>query len=112
MRLSAEVLSEIFDKTDGHCYYCGKQLAWKNYGKVGKRGAWEVDHSRAKSKGGSDYVRNLVPACVEDNRDKSNKTRGSNYKQKFEPATLGGYLNDLLGFEPGSFGASRRRVRK
>jgi len=112
MGFSAVVLSGIFDKTNGLCYYCGKQLAWKNYGKVDKRGAWEVDHSKPKSKGGSDYSRNLFPACIKCNRDKSNKTRGSNYKQKFEPATFGGQFNEFFGFEPGSFRASTRRIRK
>ncbi len=112
MGFSNEVLSEIYDKTDGYCCYCHKKLAWKNYGKIGTRGSWEVDHSKPKSKGGSSYSRNLVPACIPCNRDKSNNTRGSAYKQKYEPETLGGQLNEFFGFAPGSFGASRRRVRK
>lgn len=34
-------LNQIFDFTNGYCYYCKKQLFWKNYGKVDKRGSWE-----------------------------------------------------------------------
>jgi len=112
MGFSNEELSEIYDKTEGYCYYCHKKLAWKNYGKFGAKGGWEVDHSRPKSKGGSNYSRNLFPACIPCNRDKSNNSRGSSYKQKYEPATLGGQLNEFFGFTPGSFGASRRKVRK
>jgi len=72
MGYTDEELSYIFDKTHGHCWHCGKQLAWQNYGMVGKRGAWEVDHSRPLSRGGTDYLRNLVPACIECNRSKRN----------------------------------------
>ncbi|MGD0496198.1 MAG: HNH endonuclease signature motif containing protein [Candidatus Bathyarchaeia archaeon] len=42
----------------------------RRLGRLGKRGAWEVDHSRPLSRGGTDYLRNLVPSCVECNRSK------------------------------------------
>jgi 5-methylcytosine-specific restriction endonuclease McrA len=74
MGYTDEELSYIFDKTRGHCWHCGKQLAWTNYGMVGKRGAWEVDHSRSLARGGTHYLRNLVPACIECNRSKSDLT--------------------------------------
>jgi 5-methylcytosine-specific restriction endonuclease McrA len=65
-----EELNDIYDKTDGYCYHCGKKLSWKNYGLSGERGAWEVDHSVPVSQGGTDYLRNLVPSCIECNRRK------------------------------------------
>ena len=74
----SEFLGDIFEKTGGHCRYCGKQLAWSNYGRVGKHGAWEVDHSVPLSRGGTDYYRNLWPACVACNTDKGTLT-GSEY---------------------------------
>ena len=49
-----------------------KRLSWKNYGRLGRKGAWEVDHSNPLSKGGTDYLRNLVPSCIECNRSKGN----------------------------------------
>ena len=64
-------LSDIYDKTNGYCRYCGKKLAWRNYGILGAKAAWEVDHGIPLSRGGSDYFRNLWPACVECNREKS-----------------------------------------
>lgn len=70
----SELLTDIFDKTDGHCRYCDKQLAWSNYGRVGERGAWEVDHSVPISRGGTGYYRNLWPACVSCNTEKGTLT--------------------------------------
>jgi len=67
-------LGDIFDKTDGHCRYCGKLLAWSNYGCIGERGAWEVDHSVPLSRGGTGYYRNLWPACVSCNTEKGTLT--------------------------------------
>lgn len=110
MNFSVEYLNEIFDFTEGYCYYCGKLLSWKNYGKVGKRGGWEIDHSNPKSRGGSDYLRNLVPACIPCNREKSDY-KGSYYKKQYEPKTLGGQIVQSLGLPEGFFGASRRKQR-
>jgi len=76
MGYADEELSYVYDKNDGYCWHCGKKLAWKNYGKPGERGAWEVDHSHPLARGGTDYLRNLVPACIECNRSKCDlKTR-------------------------------------
>jgi 5-methylcytosine-specific restriction endonuclease McrA len=74
MGYTDEELSCVFDKNNGYCWHCGKKLAWKNYGKPRKRGAWEVDHSRPLLRGGTDYLRNLVPACIECNRSKGDLT--------------------------------------
>ena len=63
-------LGDVYDKTNGYCRYCDKKLAWKNYGVIRARGAWEVDHGIPLSRGGSDYFRNLWPACIECNREK------------------------------------------
>lgn len=70
MAYSDEELSYIYDKTDGHCYHCGKKLAFTNYGVRGARAAWEVDHSRSKRAGGTDYLRNLFSSCICCNRSK------------------------------------------
>jgi len=74
MGYSDEELSMIFNKTGGYCYHCRKKLAWNNYGLVGERGAWEVDHSVPLSRGGTDHLNNLVPACIECNRSKGDST--------------------------------------
>lgn len=70
MAYSDDELNYIYDKTGGYRYHCGKRLAFTNYGSYGTRAAWEVDHSRSKSNGGTDYLRNLVPSCIPCNRSK------------------------------------------
>ena len=70
MAYSDEELNHIYDKTNGYCYHCGKKLAFSNYGVPGTTGAWEVDHSRSRASGGTDYLRNLVPSCIPCNRSK------------------------------------------
>ena len=54
MSFDFERREQIFGKTDGDCHICGKKLAWSNYGIVGARAAWEVEHSVPRSAGGTD----------------------------------------------------------
>jgi len=70
MAYSDDELNYIYDKTNGYCYHCGKKLAFANYGVRGAKGEWEVDHSKPKSIGGTNYLRNLVPSCIMCNRSK------------------------------------------
>ena len=67
---NAATLRKIFDRTSGNCHICGKKLAFSNYGKTGARGAWEVEHSNPKSKGGSNHGNNLYAAHIPCNRSK------------------------------------------
>lgn len=67
-------LDEIFKKTGGKCRSCRKQLVHKNHGKIGERGAWEVDHSVSLKRRGSSIKRNLYPMCVDCNQKKGPKT--------------------------------------
>ncbi len=83
MAYDDETLSLIFDKTDGTCRHCGKQLSWRNYGRPGERGAWEVDHGTPLSRGGTDYLRNLWPSCVGCNAEKGMWTT-SEYRRHLE----------------------------
>lgn len=70
-------LDAIYGRADGQCHICRKRLARKNYGKLGARGAWEVEHSKPRSKGGSDHGNNLYAACIFCNRSKGNATTRS-----------------------------------
>ena len=65
-----ERLEQIFERTDGRCHICWGTLAFKNYAKFGERGAWEIEHSMPRSKGGSDRLSNLYPAHISCNREK------------------------------------------
>lgn len=63
-------LNDIYDRSGGKCHLCLKRLAFRNYGRPGERAAWEVDHSRARARGGGDRLSNLRPACISCNRSK------------------------------------------
>lgn len=80
MSLTAKQLRSIFDRTSGYCHLCHKKVSFKNRGSVGKRGAWDVDHSVPRSKGGSDHLNNLYAACISCNRSKQNKNNRSQRK--------------------------------
>jgi len=53
------------------CHICGKKLAFTNYARADLRGAWEIEHSVPRAKGGTDHLNNLYPACISCNRDKA-----------------------------------------
>lgn len=63
-------LHRIYDRTSGYCHLCRKKLDFQNYARPGRKGAWEVEHSRPVSKGGSSRLSNLYAACIPCNREK------------------------------------------
>lgn len=77
MKYSDEQLNSIYDRTNGKCHICGKKLARSNYGVLGARGCWEVEHSIAVARGGTDSMNNLLAACVSCNRSKGESTSRS-----------------------------------
>jgi len=81
MNRSEERLNAIYDKTDGYCHLCHKKLAFKNYGIRDARGAWHIEHSIPKAKGGTDHLNNLYAACIPCNEDKSTRHTGTIRKQ-------------------------------
>jgi len=74
MAYTDEDLNYIYDKNEGFCWHCGRKLSFVNYGRLGEKGAWEVDHSVPKARGGTDHLNNLVPACIACNRSKQDLT--------------------------------------
>ena len=113
MRFFDDELNDIYDRTSGYCHICHKKVAFRNYGKVGRRGAWEVEHSKPRARGGSNRKNNLYPACIGCNRQKgvvpsrtararSGKKRaplstGHRERAKRENAIAGGFVGSLLG---------------
>jgi len=87
MSVDTEKLETIYKRTDGQCHLCRKRLARKNYGKPGSRGAWEVEHSKPQSKGGTDHGNSLYAACISCNRSKGNSsTRSARSKNGYKAA--------------------------
>jgi hypothetical protein len=66
-----ETLRWIYDRTDGDCHICCGRLCFRNYANQGSRGAWEVEHSRPRSQGGTDRLNNLYAAHIDCNRSKA-----------------------------------------
>jgi hypothetical protein len=64
MAYSDDQLNRIFDRTNGYCHLCHGKLFFTNYGRHGVRGAWHVEHSRPRAKGGSSHGNNLYAACI------------------------------------------------
>src|SRR3990172_6866510 len=63
----------VYDRTSSSCHLCHKNLSFATYGKRGGRGVLQVEHSRARVRGGPDRQHNLYSACVECNADKGTR---------------------------------------
>ena len=62
-------LTIIWNKTNGHCHFCGKKLLFSSYWSgSSKRGKWQVDHIYPKARGGQNSVENYLPICRTCNR--------------------------------------------
>lgn len=64
----------IYRRTDGNCHLCWGKMFFTNYVRPGARGAWEVEHSRARALGGSEHGSNLYGAHIACNRTKGSAT--------------------------------------
>ena len=121
MKISEERFNAIYERTSGYCHICGKKLAFVNYGRLDKRGAWEIEHSLARVHGGSDRLRNLYAACIACNRSKQHFTTRTarrwygrtkaplsvsrRARAKLGNALAGAGLGFLCGLPFGGFGA-------
>jgi 5-methylcytosine-specific restriction endonuclease McrA len=75
MMFSDNQLTEIFNRTKGHCHFCGDPLVFDSYGKADQtEGAWEIDHVIQKGKGGSKDASNCLAACIKCNRLRWHRT--------------------------------------
>jgi hypothetical protein len=52
MRLTQDQLEYVFDRTTGYCHLCHGKLAFCNYALRDERGAWEIEHSVPRARGG------------------------------------------------------------
>ena len=54
MAISKKLRQEVYDKYNGHCAYCGKEIEIKDM---------QVDHLAPVYHGGTDTIDNLMPSC-------------------------------------------------
>jgi hypothetical protein len=68
--MTQEELRHIWQKTEGHCHFCGDPVVFETRGWVegDLTGYWEVDHVIQRQKGGSVKAGNCLPACTRCNR--------------------------------------------
>jgi len=89
-----EITQDIYKKTNGKCRFCHKNLVYSNRTK-GKKGAWQIAHSNAISKGGSNNIRNLWAVCIAHNF-KQGTELGAEYEKKFKYSNIRGQVKDFL----------------
>ena len=66
-------INAIYDRSSGYCHICGRKVCFINYGLLGAKGAWEIEHSRPRARGGTNHGNNLYAACMSCNREKSHR---------------------------------------
>ena len=82
---------KIWNKTNGHCWYCG--IALKFYEDRNEADTFCIDHVCPQIKGGDSSIENLVPCCRSCNSKKGNKSveefRSRLEMPAFSPIQLG-----------------------
>jgi 5-methylcytosine-specific restriction endonuclease McrA len=67
---------QVFEKYDGHCAYCGKEITMKEM---------QIDHFTPQVYEGTDDIENLMPTCRDCN----------NYKYCHSIEQFRGYIEDI-----------------
>jgi hypothetical protein len=68
-------LREIYDRTKGHCHFCGDPVIFERRGWAPDlKGYWELDHLIQRHKGGSRADENCLAACTRCNRLRWHRT--------------------------------------
>lgn len=91
-KYSFSQLARIYNKTNGHCYYCGVELIIPEINSIKTPNAFCVDHFLPVADGGTNRIDNLVPSCRQCNLSKGIKTI-----EEFRIAKLkkiGGYFSE------------------
>jgi len=71
----AAAAREIFEKTGGHCHFCGDPIVFHKRGWSPRpNGNWEIDHVVQRKKGGEASKSNCLPACTVCNRLRKART--------------------------------------
>lgn len=81
MKLTDDDLEYVFDRSGGDCHLCHGRLAFRNYGLYGCRGAWEIEHSVPRARGGTNRLNNLYAAHISCNRSKGARATRSVRRQ-------------------------------
>ncbi|MUT22325.1 HNH endonuclease [Mesorhizobium loti] len=78
----AFVRRKLYMRQDGKCFYCHRDLTTKKTGEL----ALTIEHRKAKMKGGTDDLKNLVAACWHCNHHRGEQMNAT--KQRKEAKAL------------------------
>ena len=80
-----EVKQKVFDKDPvGRCNACRKNIVFGNR-QHGQRGAWNVDHIRPISLGGTNSLKNLQTLCIDCNQKKKKAMANPEFMKRMKP---------------------------
>lgn len=89
MRVNKALIQAVLSRTDGNCHLCHRAVGPRSYAHVHSPLGWELDHSRPRSRGGSDRLNNLYAAHIRCNRSKgANSTRSARQRHGYTAAPL------------------------
>lgn len=89
MRVNDALIHAVLSRTDGDCHICHRAVGPRSYARVHSPLGWELDHSRPRSRGGSDRLNNLYAAHIRCNRSKgANSTRSARGRHGYSVAPL------------------------
>lgn len=60
---SKSKLQAVWNKTGGHCWYCGKELVLGGTDGADIKDVFVPDHMLPRCQGGSNDIENLTPSC-------------------------------------------------
>ena len=63
MHYHDDELIRIFNRSDGRCLYCGRELTFSAHQNFCQRGTWVVDRFIPTEQGGPDEFTNWVASC-------------------------------------------------
>ncbi len=76
---------EVFNRTQGRCFYCRRELVFHAYRAFTERGAWVIDRFIPISKGGSDSPRNWTACCLACSHRKDDQLPWEFDPERFRP---------------------------
>jgi hypothetical protein len=107
-KYSTDEIYEIFIHGAEMCHLCGRRLELGAYGVNDHPRGWEVEHGNPLSRGGTETLRNLRPACIKCNRSKGSKTTAEYRKTRDDE----GYYSSSLRIDDLKFRLDRIKHRK
>lgn len=74
-RYTKDELKSIYSRCKGACDICDQPIVFQAYGRLDHPGGWQVDHSKAIARGGTNHPNNLVASHIRCNLKKGSRPR-------------------------------------